>query len=93
MVNEQQAMTTQNQEVDEVFNFEDFFHIILSHWKLIAMCVILAIGAASLYILRTTPSYTRGALSHICKQTVSFTQRQRIYHSCAFCQRRKQATW
>ena len=30
MVNEQQAMTTQNQEVDEVFNFEDFFHIILS---------------------------------------------------------------
>lgn len=62
MVNEQQAMTTQNQEVDEVFNFEDFFHIILSHWKLIAMCVILAIGAASLYILRTTPSYTRGAL-------------------------------
>lgn len=44
MVNEQQAMTTQNQEVDEVFNFEDFFHIILSHWKLIAMCVILAIG-------------------------------------------------
>ncbi len=62
MVNEQQAMTTQNQEVDEVFNFEDFFHIILSHWKLIAMCVILAIGVASLYILRTTPSYTRGAL-------------------------------
>ena len=27
MVNEQQAMTTQNQEVDEVFNFEDFWFI------------------------------------------------------------------
>ncbi len=35
MTNEPQIPTTQNVEVDEVFNFEDFFHIILSHWKLI----------------------------------------------------------
>lgn len=64
MVNEQQAMTTQNQEVDEVFNFEDFFHIILSHWKLIALCVILAIGAASLYIFYAPHHHIR--VGHYC---------------------------
>lgn len=61
MTNEPQIPTTQNVEVDEVFNFEDFFHIILSHWKLIVLCVIVALGAATLHIMRTTPTYTRGA--------------------------------
>ena len=50
------------QEVEERnFKIEDFLIVILSKWYWIVLSVILAVTAATLWTLRSTPIYTRSA--------------------------------
>lgn len=50
----------QNEE-EESFNILEFLSIVLSNWYWIVLSVLIAMSVAFVYILRTTPTYTRSS--------------------------------
>ena len=49
----------EDKELDEGINLEHYGLLFLSHWHWFAISILLCIGVATFYLLRTTPVYTR----------------------------------
>ncbi len=65
----EQQYTDTIQDEENSFNLQDFLGVCLSHWKWFALSLVVFLGLAIAYLLKTPPTYTRWAAILIKEDT------------------------